>query len=161
MRTKTFWFSAAVMLLTIGNAAADPFRQRVQSEPGRAWGIDAGGLYLEEASTPRRAVALPGWQWLGRPYSAPAIAIGPRGDVVVTSNVLPVLWRIDARSLEVSVHSLELDADTDKDAGFSELVYSERDAAYFAFSELTRTLWRIDPLLRRAQKIAVLSGGAR
>lgn len=153
MRNKTFWFSAAVILLAFGNAAADPSRRQVQSEQGRAWVIDAGALYLEEAGTPRRAIALPGWQWLGRPYGAPAIAIGPRGDVVVTSNVLPVLWRIDPQSLQVSVHSLELDADTDKDAGFSALVYSERDAAYFAFSELTQTLWRVDPLLRRAQKI--------
>jgi hypothetical protein len=34
-------------------------------------------------------------------------------------------------------------------------VYSARDGAYFAVSELHGTLWRIDPLLRRAQKIAL------
>ena len=160
MRHKTPWFSAAVIALALGNAAADDFRYRVQSEPGRAWVIEAGGLFLEEARTPRRAVALPGWMWVGRPHRGPDIAIGPRGDVVVTSNVLPVLWRIDPRSLEVSVHPLELDADADKDVGFSTLVYSERDGAYLAVSALTRTSWRVDPQLRRAQKI-VLNGGAK
>jgi hypothetical protein len=73
----------------------------------------------------------------------------------VTSNVLPVLWKIDPQTLAVTVHHLQLDADTDKDVGFSGLVYSARDGAYFAVSELHGTLWRIDPLLRRAQKIAL------
>ena len=39
--------------------------------------------------------------------------------------------------------------------GFSGLVYSERHGAYFAVSELQGSMWRIDPLLRRAQKIAL------
>ncbi len=67
---------------------------------------------------------------------APDIAIGPRGEVVVTSNVLPVLWKIDPDTLAVSVHRLQLDADHDKDVGFSGLAYSEHNGAYFAVSEL-------------------------
>ena len=74
---------------------------------------------------------------------------------MVTSNVLPVLWRIDPETLAVSVHHVQLDADADKDVGFSGLVYSERHGAYFAISELHGSMWRIDPLLRRAQKIAL------
>src|SRR5688572_5676621 len=154
MSHKVLWFLTMVSLFS-SSAAADPSRYRAQPELGRAWAIDAGGLFLEEARKPRRAVALPGWQWAGQPYCAPDIAIGPRGDVVITSNVLPVLWKIDPDTLQVSVHRLELDADMDKDVGFSGLVYSERNGAYFAVSELTRTLWRIDPLLRRAQKIGL------
>ena len=73
----------------------------------------------------------------------------------MTSNVLPVLWKIDPTTLAVSVHRVELDADTDKDVGFSGLVYSERNGAYFAVSELHGSLWRIDPLLRRAQKVSI------
>ena len=42
-----------------------------------------------------------------------------------------------------------VDADTDKDVGFSGLTYSERNGAYFAVSGLHGTLWRIDPLLRQ------------
>jgi hypothetical protein len=154
MSHKVLWFLAAVSLFS-STAAADPFRYRAQPELGRAWAIDAGGLFLEEVRKPRRAVPLPGWQWAGQPYCAPDIAIGPRGDVVITSNVLPVLWKIDPYSLAVSVHRLQLDADTDKDVGFSGLVYSERNGAYFAVSEHHGSLWRIDPLLRRAQKIAL------
>ena len=145
MRNKVLWFSAVVLLLASGSAAAD-----------RSWVIEGGGLFLEEPGKPRRAVELPGWQWAGEPYAcAPAIAIGPRGEAVVTSNVLPVLWKIDPETLAVSVHRLQLDADTDKDVGFSGLVYSERNGAYFAVSGLHGSMWRIDPLLRRAQKVSL------
>lgn len=155
MRNKVLWFLAAVSLFA-STAAADPLRYRAQSERGRAWVIDANGFFLEEARKPRRAITLPEWQWAAEPYAcAPAIAIGPRSEVVVTSNVLPVLWKIDPHTLVVSVHRLELDADAEKDVGFSGLVYSERNGAYFAVSELHGSLWRIDPLLRRAQKIVL------
>lgn len=145
MRNKVLWFSAAVLLLASGSAAAD-----------RSWVIEAGSLYLQEPGKPRRVVELPGWHWAGEPYAcAPAIAVGPRGEVVVTSDVLPVLWKIDPQTLAVSVHRLQLDADTDKDVGFSGLTYSERNGAYLAVSGLHGTLWRIDPLLRRAQKVGL------
>lgn len=154
MRNKLFWFLAAV--LVSGSANADPYRHRAQPERARAWVIDGNELFLEEARKPRRAITLPGWQWAGEPYAcAPDIAIGPRGEVVVTSNVLPVLWKIEPESLAVTTHRVQLDADADKDVGFSGLVYSERHGAYLGVSELTGTLWRIDPLLRRAQKVAL------
>jgi hypothetical protein len=154
MRNKILWFLAAILIS--GNVAADPVRYRAQPERARAWVIDADGLFLEEARKPRRAIKLPDWQWAGEPYAcAPDIAIGPRGEAIVTSNVLPVLWKIDPETLAVTVHRLELDADTNKDVGFSGLVYSGRDGAYIAVSELHGSMWRIDPLLRRAQKIAL------
>jgi hypothetical protein len=145
MRSKILGFSTAVLLLVSGSAVAQ-----------RSWVIDGGELVLREAGKPRRAVTLPGWHWAGEPYAcAPAVATGPRGEVVVTSNVLPVLWKVDPATLAVSVHRLQLDADSDKDVGFSGLAYSERDGAWLAVSEAHGTLWRIDPLLRRAQKVAL------
>ena len=156
MRNKILWFSAAAALFVASHAAADPLRYRVQPERARAWVIDANGLFLEEGRKPRRAIQLPDWHWAGEPYAcAPDIAIGPRGEVVVTSNVVPMLWKIDPDTLAISVHRLQLDADNDKDVGFSGLTYSERHGAYMGVSEQHGSLWRIDPLLRRAQKIAL------
>jgi hypothetical protein len=143
MRNNILWFLAAVSLSSA--AAAE-----------RTWVLDADGVYLQQAGKARIPVKLPEWQWAHEPYACPpAIAIGPRREALVTSNVLPVLWKIDPETLAVTVHHLQLDADTDKDVGFSGLAYSARDGAYFAVSELHGTLWRIDPLLRRAQKIAL------
>ncbi len=150
--SKALWFLAAVSLLS-GTAAAE-----------QTWVLNTDGVYLQQARKARVEIKLPEWQWAHEPYAClPAIAMGPRGEALVTSNVLPVLWKIDPQTLAVTVHHLQLDADTDKDVGFSGLVYSARDAAYFAVSELHGTLWRIDPLLRRAQKIALSEpvGGAR
>jgi hypothetical protein len=53
----------------------------------------------------------------------------------------------------VSLHPLVLDADSDKDVGFSGLVYSSEHGGYFAASYSHGSLWSIDPLFRRAQKI--------
>jgi hypothetical protein len=155
MRRKILWSFTAFSLAS-GIAAADPLRYRAQPERARAWVLDAQGLFLEQAGKPRRPIGLADWTWAGEPYAcAPDIAIGPRGEIVVTSNVVPVLWKIDPDTLAVSVHRLQLDADADKDVGFSGLAYSERDGAWFAVSELHGSLWRIDPILRRAQKIAL------
>jgi len=155
MRQNFLWLFTALSLAS-GSAAAEPLRYRAQEDRARAWVLDAGGLFLEQAGKARRAVRLPDWTWAGEPYAcAPDITIGPRGEIVVTSNVVPVLWKIDPETLAVSVHRLELNADADKDVGFSGITYSERDGAYFAVSELHGSLWRIDPMLRRAQKIAL------
>jgi hypothetical protein len=154
MSKRTVWFLAAISLC-MGSAVAEPVRYRAQLERERAWVIDAKGLFLEEGRKPRRGISLADWQWAAEPYAcAPDIAIGPRGEAVVTSNVQPVLWKIDPETLAVTMHRLQLDADADKDVGFSGLAYSAREGAYFAVSELHGSLWRIDPMLRRAQRIA-------
>ena len=145
MSRKVLSFLAAVSLFSTTAAAA-----------GQTWVLGVDGVHLQQPGKARVAIKLPEWHWAHEPYACPpAIAIGPRDEALVTSNVLPVLWRIDPQTLAVTVHSLQLDADSDKDVGFSGLVYSARDNAYFAVSELHGTLWRIDPLLRRGQKIAL------
>ena len=132
-------------------------RYQVDSARGRIWWVTADGVYLHDASAPEKIMlSLPNWQWVGAPYSClPDLALGPKGEAVITSNIVPTLWRIDPETLAVSVHPLVLDADTDKDVGFSGLAYSAEHAAFFAVSDVHGSLWRIDPLLRRAQKVSL------
>ena len=59
--------------------------------------------------------------------------------------------------MAVTEHPLALDADTDKDFGFTGLAYSPEQDAYFAVSGSHGTLWKIDAQLTRAEKVA-LSG---
>jgi hypothetical protein len=125
--------------------------------PARRWFLRPAGVSVLDGRTGKRVaeVALPDWQWAGEPYSCgPAIAVGPGGEVLVTSDVVPTLWRIDPVSLAVTTHQPVLDADSDKDVGFTGLVYSRTHNAYFGVS-YDGSLWRIDPLLRRAQKVAL------
>jgi hypothetical protein len=126
----------------------DPARQRV-------WTLTQDGVFLHDAATGKEIeVTVPGWQWADTRYAClPDLALGPRGEVVITSNIVPTLWRIDPETLAVSMHPLVLDADTDKDMGFSVLVYSSERGAYFAVSDPHGSLWRIDPHFTSARKI--------
>src|SRR2546423_3203031 len=139
-------------------AAAEPLamREKPDSARNRVWTLTRDGVVARDAASGKTlaVIALPGWIWAGPPSRCfPDLALGPRGEAVIPSDVLPVVWRIDAETLAVTRHELVLDADSDKDIGFSALAYSPRHDAFFATSAVYGSLWRIDPLLRRAQKI--------
>ena len=139
------------------SSAAPELRYQVDAARGRVWWLTREGVFFHDANAPARtAVALKDWTFAEPSYAClPDLAIGPRGEVVVTSNVLPTLWRIDPDTLAVTSHAIALDADNDKDVGFSGLVYSAAHSAFFAVSEAHGSLWRIDPHLARAQKVAL------
>jgi hypothetical protein len=118
------------------------------------WLTREGVLIHSGARAQPVAIALPGWLYVGSPHCPPAVALGSKGEVVVTSNVVSTLWRIDPETFVVTVHPLALDADTDKDVGFAALVYSAEQAAFIAYSGVQRSVWRIDPQLKSAAKIA-------
>ena len=130
-------------------------RYQVDPARNRVWFLSADGVFFYDVSKPEKVVvSLPAWQWVDAPYSSlPDIALGPKGEAVITSNIVPMLWTIDPETLVVSVHPLELDSDTDKDIGFSGLVYSSEHGVFFAVSYVYGSLWRIDPLFKRAGKI--------
>ena len=130
-------------------------RYQVDPARNRVWFLTRDGVFFYDVTKPEKIVVpLPGWQWVSAPHgSLPDVTLGPKGEAVITSNIVPTLWRIDPETLAVSVHPLVLDADTNKDVGFSGLVYSSEHGAYFAVSYVYGSLWKIDPLFRRAQKI--------
>jgi hypothetical protein len=130
-------------------------RYRIDRLRNRVWFLTSEGVFLYDSSRPERIeLSLPGWVWAGAPYGClPDLALGPKGEAVITSDVVPTLWRIDPETLGVSVHPLVLDADTDKDVGFSALAYSPERGVFFAASYHGGSLWRVDPLLRTAQKV--------
>jgi hypothetical protein len=123
----------------------------------REWMLTVRGVVVVDHKARRSPVFidLPEWTWADEAYICPPdMALGPKGEVLVSSNVVPSLWRIDAASLRVTRHDLILDAHYDKDVGFTGLTYAPTLRVYFAVSEYG-ALWRIDPLLRRAQEIAL------
>ena len=130
-------------------------RYRVDPQRNRIWFLSHAGVFVYDVSRPERiAVSLPDWITVDAPYSClPDLALGPRGEAVITSNVVPTLWRIDPDTLATSVHPLLLDADHDKDVGFSGLAYSAQHEAFIAASYAHGSLWRIDAGLKKAEKI--------
>ena len=109
-------------------------RYQVDAAHGRIWWLTREGVFLRDARTPQRiAVPIPGWQWAGEPYGClPALALGPNGEALVTSDVESTVWKIDPETLAVSMHVLAPDADLDKDVGYTALTYSSEHGAFFA-----------------------------
>lgn len=131
-------------------------RSQADAVGGRVWILTAEGVELYDEATRRRVarIALPEWLWADEAFACPPdLAIGPRGEAVISSNTLPTLWRIDPVSLKVSRHELQLDDDKGRDIGFTGLVYSTPQQAYFAVSGSHGSLWRIDPALQRGQNV--------
>ncbi|HJY76081.1 MAG TPA: hypothetical protein VKE95_05580 [Burkholderiales bacterium] len=134
-------------------------RYQFDAKGERVWWLTRDGVVVKNIrAMERTAVRLPDWTWVGEAWScAPDLALGPRGEALVTSNIVPIVWKIDPETMAVTEHALVLDADTDKDFGFTGLTYSAEHDAYFAVSGNLGTLWKIDAQLTRAEKVA-LSG---
>jgi len=131
---------------------------RAQSPPGVEWRLTRDGVAAVDAASGKinAQIALPGWVWVKDAYAcAPVVARGPQGEAVITSNVTSTLWRVDPRSFQVSVHELAGVEDRGIEFGFSGLAYSAEQGAFFAVGTVPNSVWRIDPELRRAQKISV------
>jgi hypothetical protein len=114
------------------------------------------GVQIHSAAAQPVTIALPGWIYAGTPYCPPALALGPKGEVVVTSNVIPTLWRIDGETLAVTAHPLSLDVDRDKDVGFAAVVYAAEEGAFIAYSQTQRSVWKIDAPLKAASRVATV-----
>ncbi len=131
-------------------------RYHVDAARGRLWALTLRGVELYDIATRKRVaqIALPNWIWAGEPYSCPPdLALGPGGEAVISSDVVPILWRIDPVTLEVSKHDLALYEDNGRDIGFTGLAYSTQQGAYFAVSAFHGSLWRIDQRLTTARPI--------
>jgi hypothetical protein len=120
--------------------------------------LTRNGVVAQDAGRTTR-VPLPDWTYAGPRFGcAPSLAVGPNGEAVVTSDVMPTLWRVDPRTLAVTRHELKLDADNDKDVGFFDLAWEAREGAYFAASTADGALWRIDRELKAARKVGARPG---
>ena len=155
-------FLAGIAATLVGLSHAndgDPSVLRSQKDAAREreWLLTPKGVVVFErkARATPTVVPLADWVWAAEAYMCPPdLALGPNGEALVTSNVVPILWRVDPISLTVTKHPLAVDAHATKDVGFTGLAYAPTLGGYFAVSEFG-ALWRIDPLLRRAQAVAL------
>jgi hypothetical protein len=155
---------AAGLLISIG-VAGEPNAQnvspilklQVDAVRERIWILTRSGVDIYNFKTQKRTaqVSLPDWHWAGKPFGcSPDLALGPRGEALISSDVVPTIWRVDPATLAVSKHELALNEDADKDIGFSALAYSAEQGVWLAVSCFHGSLWRIDPSLRSAQKMS-------
>jgi hypothetical protein len=127
---------------------------QLDRERNRSVSLTREGVLIHKSVARPIRVELPGWIYAGAPHCPPALALGPQGEVVVTSNVIPTIWRVDAETLAVTVHPLALNSDQDKDVGFAAVTYVPQQGAYIAHSKALRSVWKIDRALKQAEKLA-------
>jgi hypothetical protein len=136
----------------------DPFAIRFQADTARdrIWTLTRDGVVLQLRAKPgKTAVELPDWAWVDPQWACPPdLAIGPKGEVLITSNVVATLWKVDPETLAVTVHPLALSSDTNRDFGFSRLVYSRDKGVFIATSDVFPSTWEIDAQLTKARKVA-------
>ena len=139
-------------------APSEPFAIRYQADAARdrIWTLTRDGVALQLRAKPGKTfVELSDWIWVYAEWACPPdLAIGPKGEVVITSNVVATLWKVDPETLAVTAHPLALGSDTNRDFGFSKLVYSREKGVFIAISDTFPSTWEIDPQLTRARKIA-------
>jgi hypothetical protein len=128
----------------------------------RDWVLTADGVTVLDLDSRRKVaqIPLPGWIWAGAPHGCtPALALGPKGEALVSSDVVPVLWRIDPDTLAVTKHNLRLDDRSGKDIGFSGLSYSAQKTAYVAVACGQGSVWRVDLSLEKAAQVSIWPEG--
>jgi hypothetical protein len=134
---------------------------RVDLAHNRRWVLREDALTVYDHMNGRRLrhIILPDWVLAGpKDGCAPDIVLDASGAALVSSNVLPVLWRIDPRRFQITRIALELETDTDKEVGFTGLSFSP-DGQLLAAGATFPSLWRIDLGTGRASRTSTLAIG--
>ena len=92
--------------------AAQPImRSRNDPARGRLWILTSDDVEVYDTAQRRKMAHLeiPGWHWVHLPFACPpGVALGPRGEIVITSNVSPTLWRVDPETFAMSRHNVPM-----------------------------------------------------
>ena len=140
----------------LGDSAATPLRTASDSHRSYQWELawDSVALYEGSRSTLIRRLPLAGATQSGARNSCPPeLAIGPTGSAYVTSNILPVLWRIDPASMRVERLDFSVEDDPLRDFGFTGLGWSADGSTLYATSTVDGAAWHLDPATLRATRI--------
>jgi hypothetical protein len=134
------------------------FRAQADAAHKRFWALGIDGVYVYDAKSRRliSRLVLPDWIVIGALFNcAPDLALHPSGAAVVSSNAATMLWQIDPVRFEVRQNELTLDADLDKEVGFTGLAFA--DGLLFAVDGTHGSLWKIDLAAAKARKVELSS----
>jgi len=129
---------------------------------GRRWELHWDGVLAYDMASGElvRHVRLPGATFsAARESCLPGILLGRSGDLMVSSNAQPRLWRVSPARFEVEVYDLALAIDDDKDFGFGKLAWSPGARTLDAVSSPMGATWRIDLSTATAIKLGASAPG--
>lgn len=144
-------------------AAAIPFAKRIDSDPiyrvrvdhqrGRYWVLGDDHVQVYSATDKRliARVTIPGWNVAGR-VGLPDLALDRSGAALVSSNAVPMLWRIDPDQFSVTRKDILLQGKEGRSIGFSGLVFTP-EGTLMGVTAFGGTLWKIDAQAGIAKEI--------
>ena len=136
---------------------AESFRMRLDVPRGRYWvlGPDHVSLYGVDDERLIGRTVLPGW-YVAALKGLPDMVLDQAGAAVISSNVVPTLWRVDPDSFKVTRLDITLQSKEYWDIGFTGLALAA-DGTLFGVTTLTTTLWNIKLDQARATPIKLSS----
>ncbi|MES2563333.1 MAG: hypothetical protein V4637_11455 [Pseudomonadota bacterium] len=132
-------------------------RIRLDAKGKRIWVLASDALMVYDADTLllSRRIPIDALTQHSSEHCLPDMALDRLGNVLISSAMQASLIHVDAQSFAVTQHDLQVDADQDKDFGFSALAFAGRDNTLYAASATTGALWKIDLVQNRATKLAL------
>ena len=132
-------------------------RIRIDATRHRIWVLSSDGLYLYDGESLKltHRVATEALSQHSSEHCLPDMALDRSGNVYVSSAMEPRYMRVDAESLDVRQHVVQVDSEQGKDFGFSAMRFAGEDDTLYAASATIGTLWKIDPRKNHATKIAL------
>jgi hypothetical protein len=128
-------------------------RVRTDAARNRVWVLDLNEVRVYDNVKKRtiRRLALPNWS-VARYGCPPDLVLDATGSAIVSSNVVPKLWRIDGASFEVSELEIRLREREGWDTGFGALAFAA-GGALLGVTSSAGSVWRIDIGGRSARMI--------
>ncbi len=128
-----------------GGDHADPYRIRVDIQRGRYWMLGGDHVSVYGVADKRliRKIVLPGWN-VADFMNVPDMALDRSGAALISSNIVPMLWRIDPESFKVTRMDITLQTKENWDIGFTGLAFAA-DGTLFGVTALAASLWTIKP----------------
>ena len=128
-------------------------RVKADTVRGRLWLLSLQQVTVYEIKTGDmiKQIALPAWSLAGI-QCAPDLILDASGDALISSNVEPRLWKIDATTFNMKEYAINMPGKENWDNGFGALAFAA-DGSLYAMSSFAGSLWRIELATSSASEI--------
>jgi hypothetical protein len=143
----------AALLEAHRDAGEKALRVTFDAVRSRLWVLDLEHVHVYDIAKRVRIgrMPLPNWS-VAELICPPDMALDRSGNVLVSDNTQPTLWRIDADTFRFTGHPLRLVGSENVDIGFGALAFAT-DGSLYGIAATGGTLWRIDVESASAQRV--------
>jgi hypothetical protein len=146
----------ALSITTLLSSAAFAKPLRVATDASHLWELSWNSVSVRDAvtSAPIREFRLEGAaQTASRDFCPPDLVLTRTGTAYASSNIQPVLWRMNPAAASFDLLEFDVDSHQLRDFGFTGLSASADGQTLYAFASSDGALWHLDPSTLKARRI--------